>query len=201
MALTNYREPLPASLEADIQRAFETSYKLAVEHLGYVDPEPTLSFSLRSGRMAGRALPHQNLIELNKVIFRNNPEWDFVYDTVAHEMAHIVATRQHRARGHDRVWKRVAQVLGATPKASGAFDTTGAEVRKPQRRKTYPFVCACQAFDFGSQRFANFLKGSRYQCRACKTEIKPDMAKKEAFAELSFAKRVKLKARSGIGGR
>jgi predicted SprT family Zn-dependent metalloprotease len=196
MALANYRDPLPETLEADIQRAFEMSFQLAVEQLDYADPKPILSFGLRSARMAGRAVPHKNLIELNKVIFRNNPQWDFVYDTVAHEIAHIVATRQYRARGHDRVWKRVACVLGATPKASGAFDTTGAEVRKPQKRKTYPFVCGCQPFEFGSQRFANFLKGSRYQCRACKTEIKPDLAKKEAFADLSFAKRAKLKVRS-----
>ncbi|MBB3045971.1 putative SprT family Zn-dependent metalloprotease [Litorivivens lipolytica] len=194
MALSDYREPLPPAVEADIHRAFETAYQLAVEELDYQDPAPTLSFALRSARMAGRATPHKNLIELNKVIFRNNPDWEFVYDTVAHEMAHIVATRHYRSRGHDKTWKQVATVLGAQPRASGAFDTTGAEVRRPRRQKTYPFVCACQQFDFGSQRLANFLKGSRYQCRACEKEIRPDLAKEEAFAELSFAKRLKLKA-------
>lgn len=197
MALADYQQPLPPALEADILRAFENAYQRAVIELDYSDAAPTLSFALRSARMAGRATPGKNLIELNKVIFRNNPGWDFVYDTVAHEMAHIVASRQYRSRGHDKIWKRVAVALGANPKASGAFDTQGAEVRRPRQQKTYPFRCGCQQFDFGSQRFANFLKGSRYQCRSCKAEIKPDLADAEAFAALSFAKRMKLKLRQG----
>ncbi len=197
MALADYQQALSPALETDIHKAFEIAYQRAVAELGYGDAAPTLSFALRSARMAGRASPHKNLIELNKVIFRNNPGWDFVYDTVAHEMAHIVASRQYRSRGHDKIWKRVATVLGANPKASGAFDTRGAEVRRPRQQKTYPFRCGCQQFDFGSQRFANFLKGSRYQCRSCKTEIKPDLANSDAFATLSFAKRVKLKLRAG----
>ncbi|WP_372747988.1 SprT-like domain-containing protein [Litorivivens sp.] len=196
MAAANYREPLPEKLHADIRRAFDEAYARAVTHLQYRDGKPELSFELRSARMAGRATPHKNLIEINKVIFANNAEWDFVYDTIAHEMAHIVASRMYRSRGHDKAWKQVASALGATPKASAAFDTTGAEVRKQSKRKTYPFVCRCQQFEFGAQRFANFLKGSRYQCRACKHEIKPDVKQTAAFADLSFARRVKLKARS-----
>lgn len=181
MALSDYAEPLSEELLADIQRAFDQSYRLATEKLDYRDAPPQLLFSLKSGRMAGRALPQQNRIELNKVIFRNNPQWSFVYDTVAHEMAHIVASRCFRSRAHDARWKAVAEALGATPRASGHFDVANAEVRKRAQRKTYPFVCDCQPFDFGAQRLSNFLKGSRYQCRSCKSEIRPDPTRRDAF--------------------
>tara|TARA_R100000687_G_scaffold6776_1_gene6159 strand:- start:307 stop:903 length:597 start_codon:yes stop_codon:yes gene_type:complete len=197
VALADYAEPLPEALLADIQRAFDESYRLACETLGYTDAAPTLRFDLKSARMAGRALPRQNLIELNKVIFRNNPQWSFVYDTVAHEMAHIVASRCFRSRAHDARWKAVAEALGATPRASGHFDVANAEVRKTAKRKTYPFLCACQPFDFGPQRLSNFLKGSRYQCRSCKAEIKPDLRDEAAFSSIkSPLKRARLKARA-----
>lgn len=197
MALADYAEPLPEVLQSDIQRAFDQAYQLACEKLGYRDSAPELRLSLKSARMAGRALPQQNLIELNKVIFRNNPQWSFVYDTVAHEMAHIVASRRFRSRAHDARWKTVAEALGATPRASGHFDIANAEVRKPTKRKTYPFICECQPFDFGPQRLSNFLKGSRYQCRSCKSEIKPDLRDEMAFSSIkSPLKRARLKARA-----
>lgn len=193
MALSDYEAALDESLLADIHRAYRQAYELAVRDLSYRDQPPELNLTLRSARMAGRASPHKNLIELNKVIFRNNPDWVFVYDTIAHEMAHIVASRAYRSRGHDAKWKRVALVLGATPKASGHFDTSNAEVRKPAQRKTYPFVCQCQSFEFGSQRFSNFIKGSRYQCRACKAEIKPNLEQAEAFEAVPARRMAKLK--------
>lgn len=181
MALSDYQLALPETLRRDIQRAFDQAYERARQQLDYRDVAPALVFNLKSARMAARALPQQNRIELNKVIFRNNPEWHFVYDTVAHEMAHIVASRMLRSRAHDARWKAVAVTLGATPKASGQFDTRGAEVRKPSRRKTYPFYCDCQRFDFGVQRFNNYLKGSRYQCRGCKSDIRPDLQHRDAI--------------------
>ncbi len=181
MALADYAAPLPESLTRDIQRAFDQALELARENLDYRDPPPELLLSLKSARMAGRASPHKNVIELNKVIFRNNAEWEFIYDTLAHEIAHIVASRQFKSRGHDARWKAVAQALGANPRASGHFDISNAEVRKKVKRKTFPFICECQNFDFGAQRLNSFLKGSRYQCRNCKTEIRPDPKQREAF--------------------
>ncbi len=193
MALRDYAAPLPETLLSDIHRAFDRSLSLAREKLDYRDAAPALQLSLRSARMAGRAMPQQNVIELNKVIFRNNPQWSFVYDTVAHEMAHIVACRKFGARAHDARWKVVAEALGATPQASGQFDTTGAEVRKTRPRKTYPFRCACQGFDFGAQRLGSYLKGSRYQCRRCKTDIHPDLGHRDAFENFgNFIQRSKL---------
>lgn len=197
MALADYTEALPDTLLADIHRAFEQSFALARDKLGYGDVPPELKLDLRSARMAGRAIPQQNIIELNKVIFRNNPDWTFVYDTVAHEMAHIVASRKFRSRAHDARWKAIAVALGATPRASGHFDTANAEVRKAVKRKTYPFVCDCQPFAFGPQRLNNFLKGNRYQCRSCKSEIKPDLRDEAAFSSIkSPLKRARLKMRA-----
>jgi predicted SprT family Zn-dependent metalloprotease len=197
VALADYAEPLSEALLADIQRAFDQSYQLACEKLGYADKVPELRMSLKSRRMAGRAMPQHNVIELNKVIFRNNPQWSFVYDTVAHEMAHIVASRRFRSHAHDARWKAVAETLGATPRASGQFDIANAEVRKPAKGKTYPFICDCQPFDFGPQRLSNFLKGSRYQCRTCKSEIKPDLRDELAFSSIkSPLKRARLKLRA-----
>lgn len=197
MAFADYAASLPDALLADIQRAFDRSYALARDELAYSDVPPELRLSLRSARMAGRAMPQQNIIELNKVIFRNNADWSFVYDTVAHEMAHIVASRKFRSRAHDARWKAVAEVLGATPRASGHFDTANAEVRKAAKRKSYPFHCGCQPFEFGPQRLKNFLKGSRYQCRSCKAEIKPDLRDELAFSSItSPLKRARLKMRA-----
>ena len=47
---------------------------------------------------------------------------EMVTDTLLHEYAHAIAFELYQERGHGIVWQKIAQTIGAKPKATGRFN-------------------------------------------------------------------------------
>jgi len=82
------QENHPAMPELLKQRV-ETCYQQAEAFFKRPFPRPEVSFKLR-GQKAGVAHLHENLLRFNLQLYRENQD-DFLRQTVAHEVAHLVA--------------------------------------------------------------------------------------------------------------
>ncbi len=178
----SYTDPVPDQLKSHWRKEIEKAYKLAVTELGYAGPMPRIDWSLRRMNTAAVAKTQVNEISINTVIALQNTGQDFISDTAAHEVAHLVA-HHFGGRGHDRVWKRIASTLGATPQASGRFQTAGSRARNTRR---YPFICDCQGHDLGlvrTRKAIDHLPAIMFRCRKCHAGIRPDEKKIDHFDE------------------
>lgn len=150
--------------------AVARSHALAVACYDWSAPMPALDWAVRGLGKAAAAYPAENRISVNPVIAVNNPQQEFIDDTAAHEMAHLVAVGLFGSRHHDAHWKAVASVLGAEPKARGRFDISGSRLR--QHRK-FRFRCDCSEHEVGAVRHRRALAGVIYRCRRCHGALIP----------------------------
>lgn len=71
---------------------------------------PAVKMNSRLTSTAGRAFLEQDYIDLSCYLMDNNREY-FAEDTIPHELAHIIAWRLYKDRGHGAAWKSVALAL------------------------------------------------------------------------------------------
>lgn len=143
-----------ARAEAIFQRAF---------------PAIPVRFDLR-GRAAGmyRVKRGARLIRYNPHIFAKFFS-DGLAETVPHEVAHYVTDVLHdlrKVRPHGPEWRAVAQLLGASPRASGRYDLSGIPLR---RQTLFEYRCACTvSHQLGARRHGRAQRGETgYVCRRC----------------------------------
>lgn len=74
----------------------------------------TFTFNGRLRRALGRCCYSDRTIELSRDFAVAHGLDEHVKDTILHEVAHALTP----GHGHDKVWKRVARRLGATPRAT-----------------------------------------------------------------------------------
>jgi len=125
---------------------------------------PNVNYNL-SGRIAGKAVyddPFKGEIRLNEQLFREN-EADFIRQTVAHEVAHVISHYHFQSRGHKGYWRTVMQWFGVEPKRCHNYDTQNAA------RKTYECNCQCMVHKVSSIVYNRMLRGKKYACKKCKT--------------------------------
>jgi SprT protein len=132
---------------------------------------PAIKYSLK-GKAAGRAWPLRWEISLNPHIAALNRD-RFVIETVAHEIAHLIAYRiNNKDRPHGYTWQSVMLAFGQTPERLHNFDVSGINsIRKPQPR--YAYSCKCRDHHISSIRHNRILKGAEYRCLNCKCVLKP----------------------------
>ncbi|GAB3384348.1 SprT family zinc-dependent metalloprotease [Azotobacter armeniacus] len=129
---------------------------------------PQVSLQLR-GQKAGIAYPRENLLRFNAQLYQENRE-DFLRQTVAHEVAHLIAYQRFGAeiRPHGGEWQRIMQEVYELP-AKRCHDYA------VQRRRAihYLYRCLCPAgeFPFTAQRHSLVLRGRRYLCRRCRAVL------------------------------
>lgn len=89
-------------------------------------PIPTVTYDLK-GLVAGLAYAHQNKIRLHPIFLCEN-ESDYIYDTVAHEYAHIIVHHTHtvpkgkkKIMAHGAEWQDVMSKIGLGPKAGKSW--------------------------------------------------------------------------------
>lgn len=76
----------------------------------------------RAKRRAGSCRTLERTITLSQShILENNLET--VTDTILHEIAHAICFVEHKDLSHGVKWKRIAKMIGATPRATGKFNT------------------------------------------------------------------------------
>ncbi len=155
---------MPESLTARVESCFQQAETFFKCHFA----RPQVSLRLR-GQKAGTAHPRDNLLRFNACLYEENRE-DFLRQTVAHEVAHLVAYRLFGVgiRPHGEEWQRIMREVYGLP-AKRCHDYA------VQRRRTIRYLYRCQCpdgeFPFTAQRHSLVLRGRRYLCRRCRTEL------------------------------
>lgn len=129
---------------------------------------PQVSLKLR-GQKAGVAHLDQNLLRFNSVLYQQNRE-HFLKQTVAHEVAHLVAHQMFggRIRPHGEEWQLIMRgVYELTPDRCHTYEIA----RRPVNRFIYRCRCEGQDFSFTAQRHALVSRGRRYFCRRCRATL------------------------------
>lgn len=106
------------------------AYEIARNKLGLVLDFPTIKWDLR-GTVAGRAYYHQNLIQLNRILLRDNVE-RFIARTPWHEAAHLIAFRKHGGGidPHGKEWSHIMWAFSKPATRCHTYDTTSVGGRK-----------------------------------------------------------------------
>jgi SprT protein len=156
---------MPEQLQARV----EACYQLAEDFFKRSFSRPDVSFKLR-GQKAGVAHLHENRLRFNPKLYVEN-RCHFLKQTVAHEVAHLVAHQLYgdRIQPHGEEWQLIMQ--GVYELQPDRCHTYAIEQRP---RKAYLYACACQerVFTLSSQRHALIGKGRRYFCRTCKSTLR-----------------------------
>lgn len=155
---------MPEQLHARV----EACYQLAETFFKRRFARPEISFKLR-GQKAGVAHLTENKLRFNPQLYRDNRE-DFLQQTVAHEVAHLIAHQLFgpRIQPHGEEWQLIMRgVYELPPHRCHSYDV--------QRRQVSRFIYRCNCpdgeFPFSTQRHALVAKGRRYYCRRCKATL------------------------------
>ncbi|MBX9915162.1 MAG: SprT family zinc-dependent metalloprotease [Pseudomonadaceae bacterium] len=129
---------------------------------------PVVSFKLR-GQKAGVAHLTENMLRFNPQLYQAN-QADFLKQTVAHEVAHLVAHQMFgphiQAHGHE--WQLIMRgVYELPPHRCHSY----AVQRRTATRYVYRCKCPEQDFAFSAQRHALVSKGRRYLCKRCRATL------------------------------
>jgi SprT protein len=158
------QENHPAMPELLRQRV-ETCYQQAETFFKRPFPRPEVSFKLR-GQKAGVAHLHENLLRFNLQLYRENQE-DFLRQTVAHEVAHLVAHQLFgdRIQAHGEEWQLIMRgVYELPPNRCHNY----AVQRRAVTRYIYRCPCPQGDFPFTAQRHKLVRQGRRYLCKRCR---------------------------------
>ena len=123
--------------------------------------------TLRS--VAGRANYSRNLIQLNSRLLNANP--NHVIQTVAHELAHLVSVELYGyklGKGHGPKWKSIMRQFGVSPDRCHKLDTSALK----RKHKKWQVYCDCKEHMIGTIRLRKMVRGVKYNCKLCKTNIR-----------------------------
>ncbi len=155
---------MPERLNARV----EACYELAEQFFKRRFTRPQVSLRLR-GQKAGVAHLQENLLRFNEQLYRENTE-HFLRQTVAHEVAHLIAHQMFGARiqPHGEEWQLIMRGVYELPP-----DRCHTYAIRRRSVTHYVYRCSCvdQDFAFTPQRHALVVKGRRYYCRRCKTTL------------------------------
>lgn len=155
---------MPEHLNARV----ETCYLLAERFFNRRFERPQVSLKLR-GQKAGVAHLAQNLLRFNEQLYRENTD-HFLRQTVAHEVAHLVAHQMFgpRIQPHGEEWQLIMRgVYELPPDRCHTYEIR----RKASTRYIYQCKCPGQDFAFTAQRHSLVRKGRRYICRSCRQTL------------------------------
>ena len=152
-----------------LRQRVETCYQQAEAFFQRRFPRPEICFRLR-GQKAGVAHLTENKLRFNPQLYQANRE-DFLRQTVAHEVAHLIAHQMFgpRIAPHGEEGQLIMRgVYELPPNRCHNYEVQ----RRAQPR--YIYRCACSEggeFPFSSQRHRLVAQGRRYFCRRCKVTL------------------------------
>jgi len=141
----------------------EACYQQAEVYFKRTFIRPHISLAL-SGQRAGCAHLQENRLRFNAQLYRENPD-DFLQQTIAHEVAHLVAYQQFGAniRPHGGEWQAIMrEVYALPPNRCHSYQVA----EKPQKGFFYRCTCATEMV-FSARRHALVQKGKCYRCLHC----------------------------------
>ena len=151
-----------------IQNRVETCYQQAEAFFQQKFLRPEISLRLR-GQKAGVAHLQENKLRFNPQLYRDNPD-DFLRQTVAHEVAHMIAHALFGARiaPHGKEWQ---QIMRGVYQLQPLRCHTYAVQRRTVTRFIYRCHCVDGEFPFSPRRHAMVRRGQRYLCRRCQAQL------------------------------
>lgn len=151
-----------SQIDAAIRERIEQVYQAAESKYGRSFKRPTrISYSLR-GQAAGQAF-YSGELKFNLQIALDNIS-EFLNRTPGHEAAHLISQQLTGSLDHGPVWREVMIRTGQSPLRCHSY-----VVKTP-----YEYACGCnKVIYFTTRRHNNYLNGTRYSCRICKTSIRP----------------------------
>jgi SprT protein len=152
----------------NIHQRVETCFQQAEAFFQRAFTRPEVSLKLR-GQKAGVAHLQENRLRFNPQLYRDNPD-DFLRQTVAHEVAHLVAHALFgpRIAPHGAEWQRLMQEVYGLP---ALRCHNYAVPRRQVLRFIYRCQCADGEFPFSARRHAMVKRGQRYLCRRCRAPL------------------------------
>lgn len=151
-----------------LRQRVETCYQQAEAFFQRRFQRPEISFRLR-GQKAGVAHLTENKLRFNPQLYQANRE-DFLRQTVAHEVAHLIAHQMFgpRIAPHGEEWQLIMRgVYELPPDRCHNYDVGRRKVTR------YLYLCQCPdgEFPFSAQRHGLVRQGRRYFCRRCRATL------------------------------
>jgi len=127
-----------------------------------------VEWNARFTRRMGDANYNKMRIRLSIPLFARAGE-DEQEDTIAHEMAHLVAQHKYGRdiKAHGGEWQACMLVAGYRPERCHSVDRTGL-ARTNKKCKTY---CSCGEHLVTPKVYGRVAKGHKYTCRKCHTVL------------------------------
>lgn len=151
-------------LKQACEQEIKTAIKIASKKYSQTFPMPTIEFSSKLTRTAGKAYLTQNRIKLSLPLLELNGE-RFVQDTPAHEMAHLIAWAVYRDCGHGPKWRSVMRAINKKPTRCHSFDVAPTS-------NTVTAKCSCRTHELGAVRARKMRLGTTsYACKDCKSTL------------------------------
>lgn len=150
-----------------VNRSAEYYYDLGQDLLARLELEPaagkpTVKFSTRPSKIAGRAKTLSWAISLNVPLLTLYPSE--IDSTVGHEIAHLFADTIHGGGvKHGRLWELVMEFFSLRPDRLHYMDPK--DIGK--NITIYVYCCTCTYFKFGPKRHNRMSRGAVFTCRAC----------------------------------
>ena len=135
---------------------------------GYKMPSVVINSRLRT--TAGYSYSgKENRIEFNPHLYLRHEDI-FHLDTIPHELAHNIADRLFKSKGHDEAWHNTFfDLTGYLAERTHSMNVKHLEIKQ----KTYEYKCDCQTWKFSGRRNSLHKKGHRYFCKECGATIFP----------------------------
>lgn len=111
----------------------KTWAKLIRVYPSLTEPCPVVVLNARLKTTAGRSFYTHRKIDLSTSLFAEHP-FNFVGDTIPHEVCHQAAWDLFSERGHGEPWKRVMIAVGVGPSRCHQMTNTLWEAQKAARR-------------------------------------------------------------------
>ena len=123
----------------------------------------------KRGTVAGTCTYNNGKFELNfnKILLKEY-RYEFIHETVTHEVAHAIDWVVNRKSGHSKTWKDIMVRFGAKPNRLHSYNVDKCRVVKAK----YVYECDCTKHNLTSIRHNRAKKGVVYRCKLCKTPLK-----------------------------
>ena len=158
---------LSSDLHQTQQRVIEL-YTCAERYFMKRFKRPYIRLDLR-GESAGQAIPAKYQLRFNPVLLNENRQ-HFIEQTVAHEVAHLLAHELFgpRVQAHGKEWQAImVKVFGLPADRCHTYDT------KRVSRQQWIYQCQCEGktISLSTIRHNRARRGTVYQCTRCRSPL------------------------------
>src|SRR5574343_366699 len=160
--MVNEMATVTKEVKDQVNQQLQATLEKAKVLFQYTGEFPEVEYNI-TGTCAGRAHCASNKIQFNPVLLMENVE-AFLARTVVHELAHIIAYKQYKAKGHDKTWKRVMVMLGASPTRCHSYNIENVANR-------HLYTCLCSTHQISTVLHNRISKGRVYRCNKCQHPI------------------------------